>query len=1010
MNNKEEFKRNSINVHQRLGTSMEVSSEQMDNERLNTRTYDYLCRLEEAKSWVSNICKVPDSYSEFEEEMRKGVFLAKIAKFYNNDSVPYIFTDTTLQYRHTDNINFFLNTLLILKLPKHYFFEVIDLYEKKNFPKVVYCLHALAMLLKNKGLSGGIKKADGQVFKQSDIERIDSELANINLPNFLNIDCEDNERSLLEEQARMELLNLSEDFNNEEKDNISDSYKFKKIGSEKSNITSTNHQQNLEETELIIEPLNRNNYNDIDTKLKLSIHSFLMKKSFNDIYYKKSVSIFSLRRFLFIFFKKSNEMIKEQQIDHLHKIINYKLKEIYNKEIYLEGIENRIKLMIDNKLDLYKIKKKVTNDYKFLSDIFSQLIHNKKYIIDLLYENIDLNIILKLFNYCSTIKEEYLFINLILDIPIDLSYNLMIAYFRSSKESETLNKGIDKIIKNLSNLDVLCDPTEIYKELFDSEIDSIDKALENNKVQEIFQKRLSTLRGVLKSFMNLIQSINLPYILKYYLSVNKIECIQFFKDFIFPLFIYNESKNLSPDEISRMDKNFKFSDILNQEVYNDKEDVFDNIDENNFQKNIKKSSLRNKILVLVDVLICIINDEDVVSYYLPICEEFKIYNKSILNKYSLENLSLDLYFQKESINELVRVQKSIIYLTVKEINSILLILNRLNLYDVELIVEDDNLNISLSILNTDWINEHDEEDVGLDNFIKQVKKKLIYVLSICRGTNVMDVLLKESSDDENETFKKLISEETQENFDRNNCDSKLDNTDNLINIDNKSTNSDNLNIKLKSSSNNCLSDLNLNIIKEQLIDDLKFLEKKEIVSHKNLYGEILSLIANDIIVLRFMSVERNKELKVNELTFSNLLSKEEYLDLKIKEYDEYLIQYSISQLNKKKRNTDYMIGKLQMNSVYGSYYFKSNELVDLGVLNQVYNIPDSRDLCFVLASDEPLKFKLHIFIDNCTITDPWIFRLEDLLMRKNEVIDVLQVCSFKVDMLIKVINQRYLGN
>ncbi|EQB61628.1 hypothetical protein NAPIS_ORF00822 [Vairimorpha apis BRL 01] len=96
----------------------------------------------------------------------------------------------------------------------------------------------------------------------------------------------------------------------------------------------------------------------------------------------------------------------------------------------------------------------------------------------------------------------------------------------------------------------------------------------------------------------------------------------------------------------------------------------------------------------------------------------------------------------------------------------------------------------------------------------------------------MDVLLKESSDDENETFKKLISEETQENFDRNNCDSKLDNTDNLINIDNKSTNSDNLNIKLKSSSNNCLSDLNLNIIKEQLIDDLKFLEKKEIVSHK----------------------------------------------------------------------------------------------------------------------------------------------------------------------------------
>lgn len=1002
MNNKEDFKRNSINVHQRLGTSIEVSSEQMDNERLNTRTYDYLCRLEEAKAWVSEICKVPESYEEFEEEMRKGIFLAKIAKFYNNESVPYIFTDKTLQYRHTDNINFFLNTLLILKLPRHYFFEVIDLYEKKNFPKVVYCLHALAQLLKNKGLSVGIKKADGQVFKQSDIERIDNELANINLPNFLNINCEENERSLLEEQTRNELLNLSESFNTEKQDIVSDSVFFQNDEPNKVNCDD-------EDGELIIEPLNRNNYNDIDAKLKLTIHSFLMKKSFNDIYFKKSVSIFSLRRFLFIFFKKSNEMIKEQQIDHLHKMINNKLKEIYNKEIYLEGIENRIKLMIDNKLDLYKIKKKITNDYKFLSDIFSQVIHNKKYIIGLLYENLDLNIILKLFNYCSTIKEEYLFINLILELPIDLSYNLMITYFRSSKESENLSKGIYKIIKNLSNLDITCDPTEIYRELFETEIGSIDKALENSKVQEIFQKRLSTLRGVVKSFIDLIQSTNLPYILKYYLSVNKIECIQFYKDFIFPLFIYNETKNCFSNKKENLNE-----DLTSERIASNRNEGAFEIDpikkKKTFRVNeshIIDSSIRNKVLILIDVLISIINEEDLVSYYSPISEEFTAYKKSILSKYVIENLSLDLYFQKESINELVRVQKSIIYLTVKEINNVLLILNKLNLYDVELVVEDDDLNISLSILNTDWITEQDEEDVGLDNFIKQVKKKLIYVLTVCRGTNVLDVLLKESTKEEQDAFKKLMNSE-EKFIDSNNKEKKFNINEKLENaniVENEETIIENC--LLEGKKINAVNDLDK--IKEQLIDDLKIIEKKGIVSYDNLYGEILSLIANDIIVLRFMSLERNKELKVNELTYSNLLSKEEYLDLKIKEYDEYLIQYSLSQLNRKKRNTDNMIEKLQMSSTYGSYYFKSNELVDLGVLNQVYNIPDSRDLCFVLASNEPLKFQLYIYIDNCTITDPWTFRLEDLLMRKNEVIDVLRVCSFKVDNFIKVINERYLG-
>ena len=48
-----------------------------------------------------------------------------------------------LQYRHSDNINYFFDALEVVRLPQIFLFETTDLYEKKNIPKVIYCIHAL---------------------------------------------------------------------------------------------------------------------------------------------------------------------------------------------------------------------------------------------------------------------------------------------------------------------------------------------------------------------------------------------------------------------------------------------------------------------------------------------------------------------------------------------------------------------------------------------------------------------------------------------------------------------------------------------------------------------------------------------------------------------------------------------------------------------------------------------------------------------------------------------------
>lgn len=48
-----------------------------------------------------------------------------------------------LDFRHSDNINIFFNFVQKEGLPEGFIFELTDLYNKKNLPKVIYCIHAL---------------------------------------------------------------------------------------------------------------------------------------------------------------------------------------------------------------------------------------------------------------------------------------------------------------------------------------------------------------------------------------------------------------------------------------------------------------------------------------------------------------------------------------------------------------------------------------------------------------------------------------------------------------------------------------------------------------------------------------------------------------------------------------------------------------------------------------------------------------------------------------------------
>ncbi|KAG9376096.1 ras gtpase activating [Pyrenophora tritici-repentis] len=124
----------------------------MDQQRQFLQAYEYLCHIGEAKEWMEDIIETDlPPVVELEEALRNGVTLAEIVQAIKGQPLR-IFRDPKLQYRHSNNYAHFFKFLGEVELPDLFRFELVDLYEKKNVPKVIYCIHALSWLLFRKGI------------------------------------------------------------------------------------------------------------------------------------------------------------------------------------------------------------------------------------------------------------------------------------------------------------------------------------------------------------------------------------------------------------------------------------------------------------------------------------------------------------------------------------------------------------------------------------------------------------------------------------------------------------------------------------------------------------------------------------------------------------------------------------------------------------------------------------------------------------------------------------------
>ncbi|CAG5135114.1 unnamed protein product, partial [Candidula unifasciata] len=95
-----------------------------------------------------------------------------------------------LHFRHTDNINHWLKAMEETGLPSIFYPETTDIYDRKNMPRAVYCVHALSLFLFKLGLAPQIQDLYGKIkFTEEEISAMRKELEKygIQMPAFSKI-------------------------------------------------------------------------------------------------------------------------------------------------------------------------------------------------------------------------------------------------------------------------------------------------------------------------------------------------------------------------------------------------------------------------------------------------------------------------------------------------------------------------------------------------------------------------------------------------------------------------------------------------------------------------------------------------------------------------------------------------------------------------------------------------------------------------------------------------------
>lgn len=158
----------------------------------SAKGYEYLCRIATIKNWLEAVLqeKIAQEPAELIAYIQNGIYLAKLANVFLPVKKAAYTNDLKLEFRHTENINRFFRLLQYLNIPDLFRFELTDLYDAKDIPKVWFCLHAMSYIINQMDASyPSIENLVGKLeFSDDDIKIATRALVGHHLPNFASAD------------------------------------------------------------------------------------------------------------------------------------------------------------------------------------------------------------------------------------------------------------------------------------------------------------------------------------------------------------------------------------------------------------------------------------------------------------------------------------------------------------------------------------------------------------------------------------------------------------------------------------------------------------------------------------------------------------------------------------------------------------------------------------------------------------------------------------------------------
>lgn len=200
----------------------------------------------------------------------------------------------------------------------------------------------------------------------------------------------------------------------------------------------------------------------------------------------------------------------------------------------------------------------------------------------------------------------------------------------------------------------------------------------------------------------------------------------------------------------------------------------------------------------------------------------------------------------------------------------------------------------------------------------ETKRCILYIIRVQSGTNLMDIMLKTPSEEDEERWDTLVREELSTGNPRRGAYSEAST---LIDI----------------------GSMTYSELKGTALENILRLEQAGKISRHNHYQDLLNAIAIDIRTKHRRRIQRERELEGARLTSNRLSDQASYLEGQLKTYNDYIEQAMITLQNKKGKKRFLMPFTKQWDHQrelqksgkvfkFGSYKYSARNLADKGVL------------------------------------------------------------------------------